>query len=112
MTKSTEVKRWIAEAGAREIEFELAMTGNPRIGAFVSHDTLAVLVLMAKRSLAYQDYPFEFAEVLRARVEDALSLTDERAHEYIENAMADHYSHVQAWAAEEKDRAVLAAQHG
>lgn len=111
MPKSTEIQRWIAEAGARAKEFELALTGNPRVGAFVDHDTLAVLVLMARRSLAYQDYPFEYAEAMRARVAAAMALTDERAYEYIENAMADHHAHVEAFVAEEEAGAVPTTQH-
>lgn len=112
MSKNTEIKRWIAEAGARATEFNLSLTGNPRVGAFVDHDTLAVLVLMARRSLAYQDYPFGYAEELRTRVENAMALVDERAYEYIENAMADYHAHVEAFMAEEKAGAVPAAQHG
>lgn len=112
MVINKETNRWMDERGARDIEFALAMTGNPRVGAFVDHDTLAVLVLMAKRSLAYQDYSFEVAEGMRKRVAAAQELTDVRAFEYIENAMADHYAHVQAWVAEEKESAVPAAQHG
>lgn len=111
MDTNSEIKRWVAEEGARQKEFQLAMTGNPRVGAFVDHDMLAVLVLLAKRSLAYYDYPYEFAEGMRATVEAALSLTDERAHEYIENATADHHALVERVTAEEKARAVPTAQH-
>lgn len=112
MGANKETERWMSEAGARAKEFALSMTGNPHVGAFVDHDTLAVLVLHAKQSLAYHDYPFEVAEQMRKRVAAAQELTDERAFEYIENAMADRYAHVQAWAAEEKEGAVPTAQHG
>ena len=112
MGTNKETKRWMDETQARSIEFALTLSSPRNVGAFVDHNTLAVLVLLAKRSLAYQDYTFEFAERLREMVDDALFLTDERAHDYIENAMADHYAHVQAWVEEEKEGAVPAAQHG
>lgn len=111
MDTNSEIRRWVAEEGARQKEFQLAMTGNPRIGAFVDHDMLAVLVLLAKRSQAYHDYPYEFAEKMRAVVEAALELTDERAHEYIENAMADYHALVESLVTEEKARAVPTPQH-
>lgn len=112
MSANKETERWLDETCARDIEFALALNGNPRVGAFVDHDTLAVLVLLSRRSLAYQDYSLEVAERMRGRVEAAQALTDGRAFEYIENAMADHYAHVQAWVAEEKEGVVPAAQHG
>jgi len=112
MTNRDEIGRWVAEEGARERELLLSLTGNNRVGAFVPHDMLAILVLLAKRSSVYSDYPFEAAQEMRKLVEEALSLCDPVAHEYIENAMADYHAHVAAFINEEKSRAVPTPLHG
>jgi hypothetical protein len=112
MTEQNEIRRWMAEEGLRERELQLSLTGNPRVGAFVPHDMLAILVLLAKRSSAYSDYPFEAAQEMRKVVEEALSLCDPVAHEYIENVMADYHAHVAAFINEEKSCAVPTPLHG
>ena len=111
MSNSNEIRRWMDEDCAREKELQLSLVGNPRVGAFVSHDMLAILVLLAKRSTAYSDYPFEAAQGMKKIVEEALSLCDVTAHEYIENAMADYHAHVEAFKNEEISRAVPTTLH-
>jgi len=112
MNKPNEIKRWMDEDQARATELLLSLTGNRRVGAFVPHDMLAILVLLAKRSTAYTDYPFAEAQGMKKVVEEALSLCDPVAHEYIENAMADYHAHVEAFVNEEKPRVVPTPLHG
>ena len=112
MSQKNEIRRWMDEDRARETELQLSLTGNRRVGAFVPHDMLAILVLLAKRSTGYSDYPFAAAQEMKKIVEEALGLCDPVAHEYIENAMADYHAHVEAFVNEEKSRAVPTALHG
>lgn len=97
MTKSEVMAQWEAGKGARVTELTLALTGNPRERVAISVDTLAVLVLLAKRSSIWLDYGISSKSFFDCAVEEALCLCDERAHEVIENQCADYHAHVAEW---------------